>query len=210
MIPPETNITEKFALWVKGLSAKEARISVFNHIRDIPYYLVPQIADPCAWAESILKLNKGSCSPKHYLLGIFFTRLGIPVKYVTYPFKWGKQPIQYPPELMELARGSPIGYHVACKARLNDKWVLVDATWDRALKKAGFSVNDPWDGLSDTLNAVVPFEEVIHESLEARLEFVTEKRLLYTEEEKLTYARFIEKFNLWLESVRKNIRGETN
>ncbi len=196
-------ILERFSAWTEGLNSQEARVAVFNQIRDIPYYLVPQMADPEEWAASILHNCKGSCSPKHYLLGILFGKLGIPIKYVTYPFKWLEQPIKYPAELKELAQGLPIGYHAACKAYINDKWVLVDATWDIALKKAGFPLNDHWDGVSDTLNAVMPLEEVIHKSLEERLNYVREKKKLFTEAEKATYAEFMEKFNAWLESLRR-------
>ncbi len=199
----EKIIWQKVKEWIENLPAQEARISVFNQIRDIPYYLVPQIADPYEWAASILETHKASCSPKHYLLGLFFGKLGIPIKYTTYPFKWDKQPIKYTEEIKKLAQGSPIGYHVACKACINNKWILIDATWDIALKKAGFPVNDNWDGSSDTLNSVIPIEEIIHESLEERLNYVKEKKKLFSEEEKATYAQFIEKFNAWMESLRR-------
>ncbi len=196
-------ILEKFNQWTAQLPADKARIAVFEHIRDIPYYLVPQIADPEVWAASILAANKGSCSPKHYLLGMLFNRMGLEVKYVSYPFLWDKQSINYPPELAELAKGSPISYHGVCKAKIDGQWVLVDATWDSALKKAGFAVNLNWDGKSQTKNAVLPLEEVIHDGLQNRLDFVAQKRSLYTEKEKEIYAKFTEKFNLWLEGLRK-------
>ncbi|MBU1726394.1 MAG: hypothetical protein KJ880_02050 [Candidatus Omnitrophica bacterium] len=196
-------LLHKLKEWTLGLGPLESRKTVFERIRDIPYYLVPQVEDPYEWAGRILDSNKASCSPKHYLLGFLFIQLGIPVKYATYPFKWDKQPIKYPSELMDLAQGSPIGYHSACKAFIEDKWVLVDATWDKALKRAGFSVNEDWDGFSDTLNAVVPFNEIIHESLEERLVFVREKKSMFSEQEKSTYVQFIEKFNAWLENLRR-------
>lgn len=196
-------ILEKFEEWVGRFGGKEARVKVFEQIRDIPYYLVPQIEDPLEWASSILKSHKGSCSPKHYLLGFLFGKLNIPVKYATYFFKWDSQPLRYTEELKQLSLGCPTGYHVACKASINNKWVLVDATWDLALGNAGFPVNFKWDGLSDTRNAVLPFEETVHESLEDRLNFVREKRKLFSEQEKNTYAEFIPKFNDWLAGLRR-------
>ncbi len=195
-------IDRKFNEWASALNAEEARIRIFEEIRDIPYYLVPQIAEPYDWAASILETKKASCSPKHYLLGLLFVRLGIPIKYATYPFNWDKQPIRYPAELKKLAQGSPVGYHVACKAYLEGKWVLLDASWDSALSKAGFAVNVNWDGISDTVNSVVAPEEVLHDTLADRLNYVAKKRSLYTEEERATYAQFIEKFNSWLEQIR--------
>lgn len=194
---------DKFNQWTATLAPEKARIVVFEHIRDIPYYLVPQIADPDEWAASILALNKGSCSPKHYLLGMLFNRMGLEVKYVSYSFRWDKQPVNYSPELAELAKGSPTGYHGACKAKIDGQWILIDATWDSALSKAGFAVNLNWDGKSNTRNAVVPLKEIIHDDLQSRLNFVSQKRSLYSEKEKEIYSRFIEKFNLWLEDLRK-------
>lgn len=193
----EQIILEKFNAWTKGLDDRQARLAVFVHIRDIPYYLVPQIEDPFLWAASILKEYRGSCSPKHYLLGLLFEKLSIPIKYVTYPFEWGKQNIKYPEDLKKLAQGLPAGNHLACKAYIRNRWVLVDATWDIALKKAGFPVNENWDGESDTLNAVAPFDEIIHASLAERLKYVKEKKSRLSEIEKATYAQFIEKFNAW-------------
>ncbi len=199
-------ILEKFNQWTAELPAEKARIAVFEHIRDIPYYIVPQVADPGEWAASMLNANKGSCSPKHYLLGMLFNRMGLEVQYTSYVFRWDKQPINYPSELAELARYSPTGYHSACKAKIDAQWVLLDATWDSALSKAGFAVNLNWDGKSQTKNAVAPLEEIIHDSLQARLDFVSQKRSLYTPQEKEVYGKFIEKFNAWLESLRNGER----
>lgn len=196
-------VLEKFASWTQGLNPEKARIALFNRIRDIPYYLVPQVDDPCEWGASILRTDKGSCSPKHYLLGFLFSKLNIPVRYATYPFKWDMQPIKYTDELKSLAQGSPVGYHVACQAYIDNRWILVDATWDSALRRGGFLVNDNWDGRKETQNAVLPLQEVIHESLQERLDYVREKKKLFSESEKATYAKFIEQFNLWLEGIRK-------
>jgi hypothetical protein len=195
-------IEERFVDWTQGLSPQEARISVFSHIRDIPYALVPQVNDPLQWGASIIAGNKGSCSPKHYLLGHFFAKLGLAVKYATFPFAWEEQALKYPPELGRLAKGLPHGYHAALKAFIEGRWVLVDATWDAVLKDYGFPANNSWDGLSDTRNAVLPLKEVVHERLEERLEFVRLKKALYSEEENKKYSLFVEKFNLWLEQLR--------
>jgi hypothetical protein len=107
--------------------------------------------------------------------------LGIPIKYATYPFKWGAQPFPYSAELRILAEGSPVGYHVACKAYLDNHWALVDATWDSALGARGFAVNTQWEGVSNTLNAVTPLEEIVHEDLQERLQYVVQKKGLVSE-----------------------------
>lgn len=199
----QDNISQKFQVWTRGLDTKEARVSVFNHIRDIPYSLVPQIGDLNLWACSILDNNKGSCSPKHILLGEMFTRLGIPVKYGTYPFSWNDPDIKYPAHLRELTKKIPTGYHCAIRANINNKWVLVDATWDPITKKFGFPVNQNWDGEGDTLNAVKAQDEILFDKVLDRMEYVKNKKSLQSDEDKALYAQFVEQFNLWLEKQRK-------
>lgn len=196
-------IWDKANEWTARLGPLDARIKIFEEIRDIPYYLVPPIEDPYEWAASILAENKGSCSPKHYLLGLLFEKIGLPVKYVTYSYRWHEQPLPYPPEVKKLTQGCPAMYHVACKANIEGRWILLDATWDSPLQNAGFPVNKAWDGMHDTRNAYMPLEEIIHASLEERLAYVKKQKALYTKKEKTTYAGFILEFNSWLQRARK-------
>ena len=199
----EEIILQQFKSWTAGLSPKDARRSVFSHIRDIPYAIIPELRDPVRGPEGILRLNKGSCQPKHYLLFTLFNKLNLPVKLVTYSFKWADSAVRYPDELKKLIPQLPTTYHLACKACIENKWVLIDATYDLALKKVNFPVNEDWDGLSDTQNAVTPIEEIIHANAEERVSFESSKRALYTVKDKELYAEFIDKFNSWLEIVRK-------
>jgi hypothetical protein len=196
-------LDKKFLEWTKDLEPKEARISVFNHIRNIPYAIVPEFRNPDVGTSGILDLNKGSCQPKHFLLANFFDRLNIPVKYVSFPFKWQEQPLNFPDSFKEVLSGLPVSYHLACKAYIEYEWILVDATHDPALKTAGFPVTEGWDGFNDTKNAVVPIEEIIHESLAERVNYELTQKSRYTEEEKMLSGKFFEKLNSWLETIRK-------
>ena len=38
-------VDDKYKEWTKGLTPLQARINVFNKIRDIPYAIVPEIMD---------------------------------------------------------------------------------------------------------------------------------------------------------------------
>ena len=80
--------------------------------------------------------------------------MGLEVAYATFPFLWNDPDLRYPAELRRLAAGLPVAYHLACNVRINDRWVLVDATWDRPLKRGGFPINEHWDGYADTKCAV--------------------------------------------------------
>lgn len=197
-------ITEKFDLWTKGLDEKSARISVYENIRDIPYALVAELRDPHTGPCGLLKLNRGSCVPKHFLLALMFERLKIPVKYASYLFKWDDPGIKYPGDLRLLTRRMPVTAHLACKAEIEGRWILLDATWDTPLKKVGFPVNGKWDGVSETHNAVTPIKEIIHSSLEERVAFSAEHRKSYTRDESEAYEEFTKKLNPWLESLRNS------
>jgi hypothetical protein len=151
-------VDKKFNEWTQGLDPLQARISVFRHVRDIPYAVVPSIMDYRNY-RNILKIGHGSCSPKHFLLCEMFQRLGLPVLYVVYPHRWdeiAKIMGEYSTRLEEMALALPVTRHLACKVEINDRLVLVDATFDLSLQKAGFTVNTGWDGKSDMLLPVTP------------------------------------------------------
>lgn len=143
-----------FKQWTAGLTPLEQRISIFSHIRDIPYAIVPEWQGTEDLERMIITENRGWCGPKHHLLSWMLQRMGIEVRLVIIPFRWKDQPVRYPDTLMALVSSLPDTSHLCCKALLNDKWRLLDATWDTPLKCAGFPVNNPWDGESDTIPAV--------------------------------------------------------
>jgi transglutaminase-like putative cysteine protease len=182
---------------------EEARILAFKRIRDIPYAIVAAMRDPAVGPAMLVEKNRGSCNPKHVLLADMFRKLGLEVKYANYSFSWDDPAVNYPPELRVLVKRLPQGNHLAVKALINGRWILVDATWDPPLKKAGFPVNEDWDGVSDTKNAVIPTKEVLHDTIEERVKYDTALRSRYTEEQKAAYAEFADKLNIWLEQLRR-------
>ncbi|MFA6610603.1 MAG: hypothetical protein WCT15_07135 [Candidatus Omnitrophota bacterium] len=193
---------KKFREWTEGLDPVESRISVFRHIRDIPYAIVAELRDPYTGPSGMLKLCKGSCVPKHFLLGKMFGHLGIPFKYVSYLFNWDDPAIKYPGEIRSLVRSMPLSAHLACKAEIEGKLVLVDTTWDLKLAKLGYPVNKDWDGFSDTQNAVTPIKEILHETLDDRIKYSSLLRASYTEEDMVVYGKLAEKLNAWLDTAR--------
>lgn len=154
-------VDANFQDWTDGLDPRQSRISIFEHVRDIPYSLSVRMTDPKTAPEQILSEGKGYCGPKHYLLAEMFRKLGLEVVFATFPFLWNDPDLYYPPNLRTLAAAVPVANHLACRVRINGKWVLVDATWDPALTKGGFLVNDSWDGLSETRCAVKPLRAAV-------------------------------------------------
>ncbi|MFC1918822.1 hypothetical protein ACFLWW_02465 [Chloroflexota bacterium] len=162
---------EKFRQWTQGKDAVQARLSIYEEIRDIPYAVVPALNDVENYME-ILRLGRGSCMPKHFLLCNMYQRLGVPVLYAVYPFRWGEAEIAYPSRLRKLAEAMPTGYHIACRVSIGGELVLVDATLDKPLKKLGLPVNEKWDGVSDTLLPVASCgkEQIYHPSEACRIQ----------------------------------------
>jgi hypothetical protein len=180
--------------WTVRKNTREASIALYYKVRDIPYAIIPELNDSERFID-ILRLNKGSCAPKHFLLGALFQKLGFPVLYVVYPFRWDEYKSIYPGELAELAVKMRVSYHVACKVEIEGKLVLVDATLDPGLATLGLPVNNEWDGLHDTL---LP----MHPCGEEQLYHPSELQLMGMEKIPEQSLRFYSLFNSWLEEVR--------
>jgi hypothetical protein len=187
-------IEERFREWTQGRDATDARVSIYERIRDIPYAVIPELIDAQRYVE-ILKLGKGSCTPKHFLLCNMYQRLEMVVLYVVYPFRWDEFEIDYPPRLKKLAEALPTSYHLACKVEVGGKFVLVDATLDLPLKRLGLPVNEKWDGISNTSLPMNPCEEgQLYHPSEAYLQ-----RALPDEKS----LAFYDELNSWLEQIRE-------
>lgn len=190
-------ISQKCEEWIEGKNLLEARVSIFERIRDIPYAVAPETLDSEKGLDEMLRLNKGSCQPKHYLLGEMFERLGISIFYVVYQFRWDELEIDYPKYLKELSRKMPISHHLACRARINDELVLVDATCDLPLERIGIPVNRYWDGFSNLVLPIHPLgeEEIYHSS---------ERLPLAPRSFSDVESEFYTNLNGWLAEVRGN------
>ncbi len=187
-------VEQRFLEWTAGRTPIEARISIYEQIRDIPYAIIPELNSPANYSR-ILNLGKGSCTPKHLLLADMFERLGITVLLAVYPFRWTDVEIDFPAEIKAFIDRLPDDYHMACKAEIDGRLVLVDATVDAPLERLGLPVTRNWDGFSDTLPAVEPAgeEQLFHPS-EAR--FINS---VMTDE---AHLEFFQKLNAWLDEVR--------
>ena len=186
-------ISEKLSRWTTGQNPLEARISVFRKIRDIPYAIIPEVIHPQKYLD-ILKINKGSCSPKHFLLADLLERLGLTIFYSVWQFLWKDIPIEWPLELKKLVEEMPVNTHLALRVKIEDEFVLVDATLDPKLKILGLPIND-WDGKGNTLLPIQPLGEESWHSREEREAMVPD-----FEEKSLS---FYQKLNYWMEKVRK-------
>jgi hypothetical protein len=187
-------IEQRFGEWTRGKNDVEARVSIYQQIRNMPYAVIPELVDAEGYLE-ILKLGRGSCTPKHFLLCNMYQKLGMLVLYVVYPFRWDESEIDYPPRLRRLAEELPLSYHLACRVDIDGELVLVDATLDPALARLGLPVNNDWDGASDTRLPMNPCgEEELFHPFEASL-----MRARHSEKQ----LAFYHELNSLLEKVRR-------
>ena len=187
-------VEEQFKQWVRGKSEVEARVTIFERIRDIPYAVIPELNDSERY-PNILRVRKGSCLPKHLLLCNMYQRLGLTVLYAVYPFRWDELEIDYPPKLRRLAKAMPPSHHLACKVDIDGRLVLVDATLDPPLERLDLPVNKKWDGKSDTLLPIKSGdgEEIYHPSEAYGLRSQPDEKALI----------FYNELNLLLDKVRR-------
>jgi hypothetical protein len=225
-------VNARFAEWTRGLDTRESMISIFSHIRDIPYSLILSEHDPKTSPEQMLVAGKGSCGPKHYLLAEMYRKLNLSVVFATIAFSWNDPDLHYPSELRKQAVRLPVAYHLSCRVQIGCRWILVDATWDRPLGRAGFPVNDHWDGYSETRCAVKPLKSVVgatfcykskndpcsvngeselgpidgekdHWDGEDQARYYREKVFVRIPDEVEQIVRFNHDFNAWLDDVRQ-------
>ena len=146
-------------------------------------------------------ISKGvwSCTPKHIFLSQCLSKLEIPVKYLIIPFYYKKISLPIPEKYQDLVESTPVSYHIALKAKIKDKWIVLDVTWDFKLK--WFPLNDKWDWINDMKLWVYP-EKIIERKSDPR---IFEKRMWskYTKEELIIRREFYEFFDEFLVKSRK-------
>jgi hypothetical protein len=193
------SILQKFREWT-GRPGDKA-VNVFDAVRDIPFAVEPEQYSRENGPAGMLNINMGFCVPKHYLLGEMYRELGIKIKYCVCPFRWADLAM-LSPAIHKAAKALPVTHHLMCKAFIKGKWIAVDATWDAPLAVAGFPVNSPWDGKTDTINAVKPIEEHVISTDAECAKLLKDSMDVYSLSEKLALTRFSVDLNKWLANVR--------
>lgn len=126
-----------------GMAVTQA-VAAFDQVRGLPYAI-----DAAHDADSLDALARGDCLAKSDLLARRLRRLGFRVRMV----RWLYLLPDVVPETRELP--SRLDMHRAVEVWSRRGWILVDATHDPALARAGLTVTE-WDGISSTQAAYPP------------------------------------------------------
>lgn len=113
-------------------------IEVFNIVRDIPYH-IPLTAEE----------QNNTCHTKAKLLHELLSAYRYTARIRVCSFLW-KETV---PEKFHHLIKQEQEYHSFVEMLINDKWIVLDASFDRSLKKLSVPVNE-WDGKADTKIAV--------------------------------------------------------
>ncbi|HIF7612273.1 TPA: Tat pathway signal sequence [Klebsiella pneumoniae] len=138
-------ITPGWVLQSLGLKpgSTELRRAIFELVRRIPYQLG-------AWngeSMSLFQQGFGDCRHKAAAAERLLTDGGITAKRKLVRFDWADLPV--PADILAILPQTQ-GFHDTVAFELQGKTYLFDATWDMALRGAGFPVMPSWDGNSDT------------------------------------------------------------
>jgi hypothetical protein len=122
---------------------KDAAVKVFCFVRDrIPLAIV----SPWKTASETLRIRKGSCLTKATLQVALLRSIGIPARFRVLEFK-GNDPAEWQGILpsFSVSRLPERWSHIFVEVYIEDRWIMTDATFDKAL----IPDTDNWDGEED-------------------------------------------------------------
>ena len=139
---------------IYGLPQNDQIIRIFEEVRDIRFGSI-ESRDPM----DVYKANKGTCSGKHFLLRELYKEIGLKTKDMLCMQRW-KDLIWFPTSRYKIVNFSDklknmlmkneiIDFHNYIKILVNGKWIQLDVTIDKPLKKLGFFTSETWDGKSN-------------------------------------------------------------
>ena len=190
--------------WTERCDPLRARVVVFEHVRDFGY-VYPASRDPV----EVLRLERGSCSGKHYLLGELFRRTGLRVRHMICSHRFNESPIVFPEPMQHLLEKNEIvDCHDYLQVEIDGEWVDVDATWERGLREFGFPVNEEWDGRSPMVLSVVPEDLAVVERDPERVKEELLSKL--TPRQRALRRQFLEALSAWVQELSAELqRGAT-
>jgi len=190
------------------LSIDDQIVKIFEKVRDIRFGSIGS-RNPM----DIYKANKGTCSGKHFLLRELYKCIGLKTKDMICMQRW-KDLIWFPTGRYEIVNFSEdlkymlkqneiIDFHNYIKILVNGKWIQIDVTIDKPLKKLGFFTTKNWDGKSDMPLCFCGTNKI----WDCKDNGMEEKRKLVSQlPEHIRTARlqFLQLMTNWIDTLREN------
>ena len=134
-------------------------VDIYHAVRNIPYGSTGE-RDPV----KVIASNLGSCSGKHILLRDLLREIGCEAEVITIFTHFNRGIPSHsamPAKLRAMIAGDEdvCDFHHYVRARIDQRWCKLDATWHDALITYGFPVNRDWNGRRDTVLAATPIRE---------------------------------------------------
>ncbi|MCA7014373.1 Tat pathway signal sequence [Dickeya dadantii] len=173
----------------------ELRRAVFELVRRIPYQLSPWNGEPM----SLFQQGFGDCRHKAAATEKLLLAGGVPAKKTQVRFDWADLPI--PPAILTILPQTQ-GLHNTVVFEFKGKELLLDATWDIALRSAGFPVMPSWDGNTNTWGVTASQSSVLQPVIipQPGQDIYSANQMSWPQREK-TMA-FNQALNAWLEGIR--------
>jgi hypothetical protein len=191
-------ITPGWILQSLGLQpgSTELRRAIFELVRRVPY----QLGSWNNQSMSLFEQGFGDCRHKAAAAERLLVAGGITAKRKLVQFDWADLPV--PPEILAILPQTQ-GFHDTVTFELNGKTCLFDATWDIALRGAGFPVMPSWDGNSDTWSVTsrMSTQQTVQMPQPGQ-DIYSANQMSWPQREK-TMA-FNQALNSWLDDVRAN------
>ncbi len=184
--------------WTNKQPLNQKIITLFERVRDIPYGDIGS-RNP----TDVYKQNKGTCSGKHELLKELYQQLGIQVKSYLVMHHFKKMPVKFPNHIQNiLNKRNILDPHNFLKILVSKKWITVDVTWNKPLKKLGFPVNENWDGKTDMQIAVMPKGKIFetNDPISLKKQLISQLSDQVQKDRKL----FLSELTEWLDLLREN------
>ncbi len=185
----------------------DALITLYNDIRKIPYKIV-DIEYNLINSYKLIRERGASCAPKHVVLGDWLEGLQIEYKFMVHEFEWKDFQVSVPEKLKNLMDSAPKDYHTNLKVKIDDNWIILDATWDDSLIRFGFPGTINWNGKSDTNNGVYSLKQYEFSTFEDRTDFVNtmkQKNTVPSPQE----SDFINELNTFFSGIRSEVTGSS-
>jgi len=189
------------------LSQGEQILKIFEKVRDIQFGSIKS-----RHPMDVYKVNKGTCSGKHFLLRELYKGIGIKTKDMICMQRW-KDLTWYPTEIYKIVNFSEelknilihneiIDFHNYIKIFIDEKWIQLDATVDKPLKKFGFFTTESWDGKTDMPLCFCGTHKIWDcgdNGLEMKRKLVDQ----LPEHIKTARLQFLELMTIWIDNLRK-------